>query len=332
MGTFDYLKNFSFLFAGYYIFRSRRLLLISYKTLTTIAIICVIVAVSQEILFLLGKISAPTALIRFGLMRTPSLLGHPNLYGLYIFLVFTIRLFLKRKIDFLNILFLIGIFLSISRFVWISTIFILFVYTMNFGKFFYKFAFLFLFIGFSFFSLPYFLLHTSHELLTQNFFRGYALYKSIEIWNDNKILGVGPGMFGGVVSIIFNSPIYYKYDFSYHWFNFMKNFNSIDQFYPQLLAETGILGFLSFIYILFILFKNPRIIYKKRTRYDFFSNFIYSLSWVPLGLILYLFGSGLNMVAFLIPYFLLLGISIGVVKNAYPTRKQISFSKRWRRH
>jgi len=328
LGIFDYLKNFIFIFVGYYFFNSRKLLMTLYNILLFVSLILVGVAIFQELLFLLGKTA--TGIIRFGLLRTPSLVGHPNMFGLYIFLFFTLRLFVKRKIDFINFLLLLGIFLSLSRFVWVSTIIVLIIYSWQNKKIKNFLIILSLLVVFFIFALPYFFRHSSQELFSESFYRGYALLKSLEVWKDHKVLGAGPGMWGGVVSIIFKSPLYERYNFSDHWFKtYLQRIHSLDQFYPQLLAETGVIGFIIFIIFLYLLYKIPKQISFK-VKDSFLRNFLKALSLVSIGLTLYLFGSGLNLSHFLITYSIFLGMSLGVAKNENIFNQQISLSKRWR--
>ena len=48
-------------------------------------------------------------------------------------------------------------------------------------------------------------------------YRVYTMNKSLEVFKDHPILGVGPGMFGGVISVIFNSHVYDEYNFQKTW-------------------------------------------------------------------------------------------------------------------
>jgi len=324
LGIFDYLKNFIFVIGCYYFFRNYRFLKFIYNMLLKFVFIYVIISIIQEIIFFIGgnvnKFFVPFVITRFGILRTPSLLGHPNIFGLYILLFFTLNLFIKKRFNFMNIIILIGIFLSLSRFIWVSAIMIILLFSFEKRKITYKFL-IFILLGiFLLFAAPYFITHTNRELLTENYFRGYSLFKSIEIWKDNKIFGVGPGMYGGVISIMFNSPIYNKYSFSYHWYEFMKGFNSIDQFYPQLLAETGIFGFLCFIGLMISLLRIPKKASKKILD-PFLKGLLNGLSKIPIILLFYLIGSGLNMTAFLVTYTSILGMALGVMKYENSTRK-----------
>ena len=44
-------------------------------------------------------------------------------------------------------------------------------------------------------------------------FMKYSRDKAMEIWGNHPFLGVGPGMFGGVISVKFHSHIYEEYGY-----------------------------------------------------------------------------------------------------------------------
>ena len=80
------------------------------------------------------------------------------------------------------------------------------------------------------------------QSISEDQYRFLYLVKSVQIFFDNFWIGVGPGMFGGWVSVNFhNSPVYQIYDLS------TKGIGSIDMFWPHFLAEVGILGALLFL-------------------------------------------------------------------------------------
>jgi len=319
LGVFDYIKNFFYIVGCYYLFSNYKFLKTLYRILLSLTILLVFVAVIQEVFFLLGedigKVFLPSALTRFGFLRTPSLMGHPNIFGLYVLLFFTLNLFIrKRTLGLTNILLYMGLFLTFSRFVWVSGAIIIMFFALESKKLVHKMAGAVMALSFIIFVIPFVYIKTHNEMLTQDYFRGYALYKSIEIWNDNKLLGVGPGMFGGVISLKFNSPVYERYNFSDRWLTFMKGFNSIDQFWPQLLAETGLIGLFIFFLLLSVLYIIPRRI-SLMVEDSFLKGMLSGLAKMPVILFFYLFGSGLNMTAFLVTYTSLLGIAIGVAKD-----------------
>lgn len=81
--------------------------------------------------------------------------------------------------------------------------------------------------------------------------RLYALKKSFEIVKHNPIFGVGPGMYGGHVSIKYNSPVYEDYGFSPLYINYIKKMGTIEQFYGHVSVELGIPGL---IFVLLLIF------------------------------------------------------------------------------
>jgi O-antigen ligase len=80
-------------------------------------------------------------------------------------------------------------------------------------------------------------------------YRVLYLLKTFEIFRDNPFLGVCPGMYGGWVSINYQlSPVYDQYNFS------TDGISSIDMFFPHLIGELGLLGFVAYILFLVVPF------------------------------------------------------------------------------
>ncbi len=316
-GIFDYIK--CFLVIPVFCFFSIREEKIKnlYKILHHLALFLCLVAIIQEIAFFIGvplqKVGIFFIDIRFNIMRASSLMGHPNIFGLYTLLFFILNFSVYRRICWQNLLFITGIFLSVSRMVWVAFFLALFVLLVQRkGKKIKRLFFLVMpIIIIVALAIPSFFLYTAKELGSEKFFRGYALIKSIEIWKDHPFFGVGPGMFGGVVSFVFKSPVFQQYNFSPYWFKFMSNFRSLDQFWPQILAEMGIVGVFCFSFLLFTLWK----VAKKAsltTKNFFQKKMLLGLSVIPLVLFVYLFGSGLNLTPFLLTYSVLLGMVLGM--------------------
>jgi hypothetical protein len=113
----------------------------------------------------------------------------------------------------------------------------------------------------------------------------YDFYiQSADVISDNIFLGVGVGNFGGWASKKDNQ-VYEKYNFNFY------QLNSIDLFYPHLMGEVGIFGFISFLMIyLSIIFKNLtyiRIYQKSENHYGFVlagTVFLYGISLLISGL------------------------------------------------
>lgn len=154
------------------------------------------------------------------------------------------------------------------------------------------------------------------EEVSEEHFREYSRGKALEIWKDHPFLGVGPGMFGGVVSIEFNSPIYKMHNF--HKDRYVYDLKSIDNFWPQILAEMGIIGtvlFLSLILsIVFTLFLSSRISVEADIKGLSKGLIIFSIV-----IIIYTLGLGLNITPVLFTYCAFAGIAI---RSANETMKR----------
>lgn len=183
-----------------------------------------------------------------GISRVYSTIGNPidfsNFLLVMICLLIPKILILKNKNNskknyFLSLSFIIALFLSNSRgpiFAIFGSLFLFLMISKNtFTSKKIKFITLISLIIPSIGSV--FLSRLSNLNLVSEGYRIGWLYKSLEIINDNLILGVGPGRFGGWVSINFKeSHIYELYDISTY------GISSIDMFFPHLFAETGLLG------------------------------------------------------------------------------------------
>jgi len=313
-GIFDYVKNFLPIPIMALFRISKRKVINLYNILHYLALFLCVVAVTQEIFFFLNlplKIVGVSFVdVRFGIMRTPSLMGHPNIFGLYALLFFILDFSLYRRIRWQNMFFTLGVFFSVSRMVWIA-FFIALLFLLVQGKSRKARTLFIVAIIIIALAVPSFYLHTAKEMGSESYFRGYALTKSIEIWKDHPFLGVGPGMYGGVVSLVFHSSIYERYQFSPHWFTFVSSFHSLDQFWPQILAEMGLLGTFFFGALLFVLWKVPKKV-ALTAKDEFRKRMLLGFSIGPAVLFVYLFGSGLNLTAFLLTYSILLGMVLGM--------------------
>lgn len=313
-GIFDYMKYFLIIPALCLFSVGNKKMQSLHSVLHRLALFLCFIAILQEIFFFLGfpveRIGVPFTDVRFGLMRTPSFMGHPNIFGLYSLLFFVLDFSLHRRIRWQNLVFALGALLSVSRMVWTAFFSVLFLFLIHRkGK---KAAGLFILVLIIFFlSLPSFYLHTAEEIGSPGYFREYVLIKSLKIWQNQPILGLGPGMYGGVVSFMFGSPIYGRYGFDERWLDVMENIFSIDQFWPQILVEMGLLGTLSFTFILFTLWRVARKEYLI-AQVSFRKNILFGFSLIPLVLSVYLLGSGLNLGAFLLTYSVLFGLTLGI--------------------
>ncbi len=75
-------------------------------------------------------------------------------------------------------------------------------------------------------------------------YRVYVLLKSWEIFVDNPVFGTGPGLFGGHVASLFQSPIYEEYSF----LPLDGVYQPLDVFWSRLLTEFGLVGTAPFLW------------------------------------------------------------------------------------
>lgn len=180
--------------------------------------------------------------------RSYSLIGNPVDFGF--FLIFPLIVsYISKKNKIFSILFLASIFFtkSIGCFL---TIFILLITSLYFKILSKK-------------NITFFLILGLILISTDNNFQSRILLKkdntknssyldeasrydyylqTSKVVKDNIFLGVGAGNYGGWVSD--------KKNYFYNLYNIdMKGLNSIDIFYPHLIAETGLFGFFAFIMI-----------------------------------------------------------------------------------
>jgi hypothetical protein len=270
---------------------------------------------------------------RLGIYRTPSLTNHPNTLGLYTLLILTIYIFINKKVNPLIFLSLfINIFFSVSRMVYTGFILLTGLQILKRRK--------WLIIPAVPVAVSLLLMSTIPDLnlliflkkgisgeeikieeirkekvrkekIKKKFFRVYARDKAKEVWQDHFLWGVGPGMFGGVISIIFQSPVYKRYNFSKKWSKFIKLIRGIDQFWPQVVAEMGLAGIIAFAGLFISLVIMFYILRQRTTTYELrklFTGLIIATAFI----IIYTFGSGLNLTSFLFTYSALAGIGLGL--------------------
>ena len=142
--------------------------------------------------------------------------------------------------------------------------------------------------------------------------RPYTRYKSLEIWQDHPVWGVGPGMFGGIVASKFNSPVYSDYNLINK--NYLLNVGGIEQFWFQLIAEMGIIGFLTFISFMATLFITLFTLSKNAETQDMRDLFS-ALSIYLFCILIYCLGSGINIPPVMFTYCAFVGIALGSYKE-----------------
>ncbi len=328
LSTFDYIKNFLVIFIYAVFFREFSEFKKTFRLLLIVAVFLGIIAFIQEfwamtsrfilekdvsdINYLLTKNLSPKDSWRFGIYRAPSLMHNSNMLGLYILLILTIYLCIEKKVNFavLTSLFA-GIFLSISRMVYMGFVFMAGVQIFRGRRWFIPLVVIpIVILLFSMSPLSKFDMTEGQQQRGFITYREYTRHKAIEVWKDHPFWGVGPGMFGGVVSIKTQSPVYDEYNFSKEAKTMVKSWKSLDQFWPQLLAEMGIMGtilFAGFFISLFITF----FILRRWAASEEMRGLFTGLAAFVIVILIYSLGSGLNITSILFTYCAIAGMGLG---------------------
>ncbi len=263
---------------------------------------------------------------RYGIFRTPSLTSHAWVLGIYSLLIFTIYIYYAKKLKIaVAAPLLSGIFASVSRLAYGGFIFIILLQLIKRRKWIIFLLLIFICI-FAIYETN--IKHFNLLKITESSkryengkidnlnIRTHTGQKALEIWKDHPFWGVGPGMFGGIVSIKYNSH-FYNYG-EYNIFPMavlmLKQRGGIEQFWFQILAEMGIAGtlfFINFIIMLFIVLYKAR----KHADSDEIRN-LFSALMIFMGCILiYSIGSGINIAPVLFTYCAFVGIGLGSYSN-----------------
>lgn len=255
LGTADYVKQFLVIFIFAAFIRDFNEFKKIFRFLLIVAVFIGLVAFVQEIWaiylkYVLGNDFYYTG-SRFGIYRAPSLLSHYNLLGLYSIFILTFYLFMSKKINLLIMFSLLsGIFMSVSRMAYMGFVFLAGLQIFK-GR---RWLAVFLIpvvAGLIFMSTldDYNVLELiEQENIKQNtetgpvYYREFARFKAMNVWKDHPVWGVGPGMFGGPTAYKNRSSVYEEYNFHI----ILRTIHSLDQFWPQALAELGIVGTAAF--------------------------------------------------------------------------------------
>ena len=324
LGTFDYLKNFLVIFIYAAFFTDQKDFNKIWHLVFAIGIFLGLVAFTQEIwsltaryilgrsiyergVYFLGVASmAIEDCWRLGLYRAAALTCHPNSLGLYSLLILAVYLFKEKKINFwIFFAFFSGVFFSVSRINYLGFVFLCALQILKTGR---------RWIAACIIPVIILLIFMSRmpdlKEKGETDFRTYTKQKALETWKDNLLLGAGPGMFGGVISITFHSPLYKKYGFSQHWYDYMQSLKCLDQFWPQALAETGIIGsaiFSGLLISLFLLFLTAHKRVQNAEIKGLFSALIVGVVFI----FIYSLGYSLNATLFLFTFSAFAGVVLG---------------------
>jgi O-antigen ligase len=241
-------------------------------------------------------------------------MAHYNVFGIYSLLILTIYLSTVKKVNFLIFPFLFaGDFLSTSRKIYAGFLFVigLQIFRRRWAMFVVLIP-LLIIIYFMIFLPDMNILNYIEDRNESVYsssgipYRVYAREKALIVWRDHPIWGVGPGMFGGAIAMRINSYVYEEYNFTH----ILRWFKSLDQFYPQILAETGVVGFGSF-FILFISLPVIFLILRRQTSSYEVKDYFTGLILFVLALFIYMFGSNLNINPVLFTFFAITGMGLG---------------------
>jgi hypothetical protein len=342
-GIFSYVKYFFIIFIYSVFFREDyefrrilRLLLIVVFFLLIVSLLQEVWALGYRYIFRKNIFSDEVYIFRnisegyenywrFYIYRTPSLLIHPNMFGFYILIILTIYINFTKKINIpFVLLFIFGILVSGSRMVYTGFLLSMVAWILRYRR---RIVFFtipaVILISITLFLIPKFNLKNLIDIphivdldITQKdtpvmSYREYTRKKALEVWKDHFLWGVGPGMFGGALSIKYNSHIYEEYNLVGKIKNYLIFVRGIDQFWPMILTEMGIIGLLNYIGLLTILL----IIFftlKKRNESPEIKGLFNGLIVVTLMINgIYGFGATIETSCITFTYFALTGAGIG---------------------
>lgn len=333
LGTFDYIKNFMVIFIYTAFFKEFEQFKKIFRAILLVTVFLGVIALIQElwamwfryilkedihnIRYLLVREGQPALAWSGGIYKARSLVGNNIVLGLYGILILTIYINITKKINFAVIVPLLsGILFSVSKMVYAAFAFVMGMYLFRTRKWFIILAIpalvFIIYMGFLTVGLDAVNVRTGERFPL----RSYAREKAIEIWKDNKFLGVGPGMYGGIISIKMNSPYYEwdKYNFLPIAKHYVQMFSGIDQFWPHILAEVGILGVFGFIG-LFISILVILSILRQRASSEEIRGLFTALIIYTFVIVIYSLGSGLNVAALLFTYSAFVGMGLGSISN-----------------
>ncbi|GEM_PF-2510199 len=316
-GVYDLLKNIMFLFAFQMLRFDDRDLKWLVSAFKYIGIVLAVFALTGELLAFffeagIGVLVAEHA--RYGLYRVISLSGQGNhnyigIFGVFVFSIVFSRPE-KRPGDHAALwLAALLILLTFSRQAWLGFLVMLFFLSRLNAR-----------LAFALLTVPLLITALSFyedisDILTdgmsydpENYFRLYAFIYSLKILGEHIILGLGPGTFGGLASILFESGVYEEWPYFFREYAF--RINGIDQFWPVIWAETGVVGFLAYSMIFVALYsrlREARAFFGKNG--DLYMNRLGSaLAGFTLVIVIMGFAGGLNSAFVIVSYLGMSGI------------------------
>ncbi|MCM8767482.1 MAG: hypothetical protein NC921_01700 [Candidatus Omnitrophica bacterium] len=278
-----------------------------------VGLILAIAGIIVEIL-LICKIIEPEYLFytekRMGIYRTVSIVGpgNGNYLGMYCLMsLFFVHSLLKgpKKIFYSAVL-IINIFLTFSRQTWLSGI--LYLILKNEKRDLKYFISVFLLIFSLLLIFPITFSETRYD--PEVYYRSFTILKSLEILKSNLLVGKSPGTFGGVASVVFKSNLYD--DWPDYFKDMVHRIGSIDAFWFSILAETGLLGFISLLLFFISLYKYLHNLDNAKNK---FYKIGHDLSIFCLALVIMNFMNGFNRAFLVYTFFTLCGTYISFYRN-----------------
>ncbi|MBI5739892.1 MAG: O-antigen ligase family protein [Nitrospirae bacterium] len=326
----------------------------AFKSLLIVTVFLAAIAIFQEVwamtsyyvlhkdildksIYVLAQNLMPEGSWRFGLYRTPSLMFNPNIFSFFLVLVIVIYKNIKEKVNPAVLLVLvIAVIFTGSRIAYIGLVvfagmqifksrrWVLILSTPA--------AIVIMIVNLFLYTsdmelknvwkpdLPEMELtgdvkETKIEDATYISFRQYAKTKGIEIWSDKPFWGVGPGMYGGVVSIKTKSHVYSEYSFFEIAKTYAEKWGGIDQFWPQILAELGVMG--TGLFIVFLIFISVILDTARHQATSYEMKCLYSgLIICTTVLIMYSASNGINLSSMILVYTGFIGMALGCEDKA----------------
>jgi len=150
------------------------------------------------------------------------------------------------------------------------------------------------------------------ELDQTQYFRLFTFYQSLKLLAAHPLTGVGPGMFGGLASLFWASPVYKNWPELMRW---QLNLNrSLDLFWPQIWGEFGLIGLAlnwGFFISLFFFLRKAAIFYEESGDRQL-ASLGRALQYFILALGIMGFAGGFNCAFVVYTYFALVGIYINL--------------------
>jgi len=335
-GIFEYLYIFLLSYFLSFFTPTQKNIKLVYKSFKILVFLMVGVAIYQEVEYLLNKLGVisfmifhnhPLEAIRLGILRPPSLVGSPTEWGSVALIYFLMELYLNNfKLSTGNIILVLTFFISVTRSLYLcfsSVMFLMFMFKKrnlvgeivdklellrrrkNIGK-----------IKILLFSIGLIILtllgiYTIYSrnidfLYSEGHLRGYALWIAKNI--ENKIIGIGPGMFGSYVSFITKTPYLEKYQ-SYI-LSEVERIKTIDSYWIQIFIEMGIIGLLLNILLFLIFYKIMYINFRSINEENkIMKSIAFACIFIPLIYAI----NGIGFTTFIASYVILTSLLAGIV-------------------